>query len=387
MKPLFVISRRVDAGASAGDVQRRLLGARLLLLTGTGGSGKRIVGNMLVDERSFVHIDLDNPHANRRFLGNGVEGLRSELEANLEPGQDLVVTWTPSRHGALPFVRVMQSYGFDWVWFDGDRGAGFHGFFSVKNAEAARFVDSFAEDGSFRPLAAVLAEVLEPGPVAQPVPERRRVRAAAARAHMPRATWLRPTAAHLRSRTAAAVAVALAILAALGGGAYSLFGGLAGQKVGDALALQSAHAKPAALPQNGVLVSGESLAGVRLGDTTDEVRKLWGRNFTVWEGHTPITWFYFAETGDPVGAGVVFREGRVTAVFTLGAKRGWRTDEGVKVGDYLSTQLLHDEGNWTVCAGYSAKSEESDDAVTSILAVGPVVYGFSLTRPDESVCH
>jgi hypothetical protein len=386
MKPFLVIPRRDDADANAEAVQKRLLGARLLLLTGTGGSGKRIVGNLLVDERSFVHVDLDNPHANRRFLGSGVEGLRSELEANLEPGQDMVVTWTPSRNGALPFVRVMQAYGFDWVWFDGDRGAAFHGFFSVRNGEAARFVDPFAEDGSFRPLAAVLSEVLEPGPVAQPVPERRRV-AGFAREHMPSTAWLRPAGAQLRSRAAAAVAVALAVLAALGGGAYALFGGLAEQKVGGALALQSAQAKPAALPQEGVLVSGESLAGVRLGDTTDEVRKLWGKNFTVWEGHKPTTWFYFAETGDPVGAGVVFREGRVTAVFTLGAKRGWRTAEGVKVGDYLSTQLLHDEGNWTVCAGYSAKSEESDDAVTSILAVGPVVYGFSLTRPDESVCH
>ena len=66
-------------------------------MTGTAGSGKRIVGNLLVDERAYVHIDLDNPHANQRFLGHGIEGLRAELEANLEPGQDTVVTWTPSR--------------------------------------------------------------------------------------------------------------------------------------------------------------------------------------------------------------------------------------------------------------------------------------------------
>ena len=152
------VSKQVRSGSQ---------GARLLLVTGTAGSGKRIVGNLLVDDRSYVHIDLDNPHANRRFLGHGIEGLRAELEANLEPGQDTVVTWTPpktsQRNGALPFVRLMQAYGFDWVWLDGDRGAAFHGSFSARNGEAARFVDPFEADGRFRPVIAVLDEVLEPG--------------------------------------------------------------------------------------------------------------------------------------------------------------------------------------------------------------------------------
>src|SRR4051812_36706232 len=143
MSRLFVIPRRDDSQApSQAHVEpdrTRLLGARLVLVTGTAGSGKRIVGNMLVDERSFVHIDFDNSHANKRFLGNGVEGLRAELEANLEPGQDLVITWTPTRNGALPFVRLLQSYGFDWVWCDGDRGAAFHGYFSARNGDVPRF--------------------------------------------------------------------------------------------------------------------------------------------------------------------------------------------------------------------------------------------------------
>jgi hypothetical protein len=40
------------------------------------------------------------------------------------------------------------------------------------------------------------------------------------------------------------------------------------------------------------------------------------------------------------------------------------------------------------CNGYSAKVHAaSRNVVTSILTIGPTVYGFALTRPNESVCH
>src|SRR5262245_3198155 len=93
-----------DAGlgdASRGD-------ARLLLITGTPGSGKRMIGNLFVDERAYVHVDLDNLQARRRFVGRGIETFRSELEENIEPGQPMVVTWTPAPNEALPFVAEMQ---------------------------------------------------------------------------------------------------------------------------------------------------------------------------------------------------------------------------------------------------------------------------------------
>ena len=110
MSRLFVIPRRDDAQTSFEPDRKRLLGARLLLVTGTGGSGKRIVGNMLVDERSFVHIDFDNSHANKRFLGRGVEGLRAELEANRDAAYWLAVTRSSRsyRMGALARTAVRQ---------------------------------------------------------------------------------------------------------------------------------------------------------------------------------------------------------------------------------------------------------------------------------------
>ena len=381
MSRLLVLPRRdaVRKGLDASPL--RLQGARLLLVTGTAGSGKRIVGNLLVDERSYVHIDLDNPHANRRFLGGGLEQLREELEANLEPGQDTVITWTPGRSGSQPFVRLMLSYGFDWVWVDGDRGAAFHGYFTARDGEAARFVDPFEADGRFRSVYAVLDEVLEPGPVAQPLPSRRRVSrklvAFAARRHRPiRTTGARRRTTGRRAGLAGGLAFVSAAIAA---SAYVLVGGSGG-------GVQPAQAKPAALPAAGLLVSGQSLGGVRLGDTQSTVRRLWGHRFTVCEGCRPTTWFFWYRSGD-AGAGVEFRHGRVTGIYTLGAKVGWRSEDGLKVGGYMSAKELHEKSVWKNCQGYSAKLESSGNAVTSIFTVGPMVYGFSLTRPSESVCR
>ena len=286
------------------------------------------------------------------------------------------------RNGALPLVRLMQAYGFDWVWMDGDRGAAFHGYFSVRKGEAARFVDPFEADGTFRPVTALLEEVLEPGPAARPVPARRRVRreaaafgrrareaAAVARSpgRAPRARRISPAASRSRwprSRRRHT----------------SSSGGVGGNGT-----VPAAQARPAAVPVAGILVSGKSLGGVQLGDTTSDVRKLWGHRFVVCEGCEPTTWFYWSTPS--TGVGVEFRHGRVTGVYTLGLTAGWRSTDGLKVGSYMSTKELQEKSVWRNCSGYSAKLERSRDAVTSIFTVGPMVYGFSLTRPDESVCQ
>jgi hypothetical protein len=142
------------------------------------------------------------------------------------------------------------------------------------------------------------------------------------------------------------------------------------------------------LPAQGLLVGGKSLAGVELGDTAAEVRSTWGRKFTKCDYCSQPTWFFtYPPPADPVGAGVTFRNGRVTSVFTLGMKRGWHSDDGLKVGGLMSTKLMHDDSEWKMCAGYSAKLETSKNAVTSILMQGPIVYGFALSRPSEPICH
>ncbi len=160
-----------------------------------------------------------------------------------------------------------------------------------------------------------------------------------------------------------------------------------GHQAGPALAFAGpTHA--AALPRQGILVSNESLAGIRLGDSRAAVKKLWGGHFTRCGGCTPETWFYFyPPPADPVGAGVEFASGKVVAVFTLGSPAGWRTSNGIKVGEILGFPRAGDP-QWLSCNGYSAKPEaRSGTAVTSILTQGAAVYGFALTRPSVSPCH
>jgi hypothetical protein len=187
----------------------------------------------------------------------------------------------------------------------------------------------------------------------------------------------------LRPRLAGGLAIGLASLALLAGGiVYAVVGS------GPSPRPDEAHAAASALPRQGVLVHGESLAGVQLGDTEDDVRARWGHNFTVCANCSVTTWFYIYPTGDPFGAAVKFRDGRVTAVFTLGAPTGWHDDEGVRVGQLLEPQEPGEgDETWRGCMGYGAKSTREGEAVSSVLTQGLAVYGFALTRPSEPVCQ
>jgi len=139
-----------------------------------------------------------------------------------------------------------------------------------------------------------------------------------------------------------------------------------------------------------VLVPGTSLAGVRLGATKAAVRASWGGGYSVCDVCAERTWFFTYErtTGEPLGAGVSFRHGRASAIFTLGAPAGWRTREGLRLGDGIErVQALYGGLVWKACIGYQALTMRRPGVVTSIYASGESVYGFALTRPGEPICR
>ena len=158
-----------------------------------------------------------------------------------------------------------------------------------------------------------------------------------------------------------------------------------------ALALSSPAAATAAapaLPKQGVLVPGKSLGGIRLGDTSAQVRRRWGGGFRLCTVCHRKTWMYTYRSGSPVGAAVSFRRDRVAAIFTLGAPIGWRTSQGILVGgDANEVDEVYGAAAWSRCVGYGALSYRSTDAVTSIYTSGEVVYGFALARRSEPVCQ
>jgi len=353
----FVLGRRTGAGR------------RRLLITGTPGTGKRQLGGYLAVQRGFLHVDLDNRATRASLLRSGEAELRRELAAIAAAHRKVVVTWTFSSETQLPYVAAMRALGFEWIWTDSDRGAAFDALVAAgPHLAGPRFVDPFEPDGRFRPFEAVTAELR--GRRALPRPRLRPPVPA-----LPRPAW--------------AALAAGAVAAATAGGA--LLAGALGPAPAraPAAAAEAHHRAPrtGTFPVDGVLVRGKSLAGVRLGDTEAEVRSLWGRKFTVCQGCRPTTWFYWSPTGDPFGAGITFRHGRVTAVFTLGTPEGWHTSDGIRIGQLL--QRFNDPGDATTpaCNGYGAISTRTGETVTSILTSGQAVYGFALTRPSEPVCH
>ncbi len=89
-------------------------------------------------------------------------------------------------------------------------------------------------------------------------------------------------------------------------------------------------------PSKGVVVPGVSFAGIKLGDSEQHVRSLWGNTFTTCGFCADTTWLYTYRGGEPLGAGVRFRKNRVVAVFSLGSPAGWKTDKGLNMGDPVS---------------------------------------------------
>jgi hypothetical protein len=155
---------------------------------------------------------------------------------------------------------------------------------------------------------------------------------------------------------------------------------------------QSAGAAPltakAGLPAHGVLTPGLSLAGVHIGDTVAKVKRLWGSNYKVCPDCDSPTWFYLYTRGEPLGAAVRFKGGHVVAAFTLGAPTGWRTREGLLVGEQIDrVPDLYGSLGWHPCIGYGAMTMRKGNIVTSIYTTGQVVYGFAITAPTEPVCQ
>jgi len=158
-----------------------------------------------------------------------------------------------------------------------------------------------------------------------------------------------------------------------------------------ALALPAAapatQAAQAAVPAKGVLSPGKSLGGVKLGDTTAAVRARWGSRYELCRVCERTTWLY-TSPARRTGAAVSFRSGRVTAVFTLGSPAGWRTTQGLELGDATTHAMdLYKGFAWNRCIGYGALSLRGRNVVTSIYTYGESVYGFALTRPSEPVCQ
>jgi hypothetical protein len=148
------------------------------------------------------------------------------------------------------------------------------------------------------------------------------------------------------------------------------------------------------LPTRGIFVPGVSLAGVHLGFTQTKVKAVLGSNYqicTVANSNDlckePL-WLFEYTRGEPLGVGVKFHLGKVSAVFTLGAIQGWKTKEGLKMYDPVSNiYSFYETPIYTKCIGFEAFSQRRGAVTSSIYTASGVVYGFALTTSGEPICQ
>jgi hypothetical protein len=143
--------------------------APLILLVGTAGTGKRPLGSYLENEHGFVHIDLGHRAARDRLLASGDDALRRELARLAERGRGVIFTWTAGSCDQLGEIRRLRAAGVEALWCDSDRGAALRAHY----ADAGRvprllYLDTFEFDGRFRPVEAVVGELLRPAARRQP---------------------------------------------------------------------------------------------------------------------------------------------------------------------------------------------------------------------------
>ena len=149
------------------------------------------------------------------------------------------------------------------------------------------------------------------------------------------------------------------------------------------LALPAGSAPPA----KGVFVPGQSLAGVTLGMTQNEVLAEWGPNHGVCLECTAETWYFNSVPFAPEGAGAIFDEGVAVQLFTLWKPEGWTTPDGLTLGDpedEVPGDLVVSEER--TCDGYLAILSPDENAVSVFYVYAGSLWGFGLMRPELNPC-
>ena len=155
------------------------------------------------------------------------------------------------------------------------------------------------------------------------------------------------------------------------------------------IVLAVAGAAVGAPPESGVLVPGESLGGVRLGWTLEQVERAWGPRSGRCRNCTTETRYFNRDDYRPEGAAVVLRQGKVVSAFTLWAPPNWHTTSSLYIGEpERRVRETHAVARRVRCPGYDALVlRAAVTAHTVVYVVDGDVWGFGLARAGEPVCH
>jgi len=141
-------------------------------------------------------------------------------------------------------------------------------------------------------------------------------------------------------------------------------------------------------PTRGIITPGTNFAGIKIGDTQARVKTVWGGNYTTCTYCDDVTWLYEYPFGEPLGAAVRYKKGKVVAIFNLGSPAGWRTTQGLVMGDPISNIYSIVPSTSTVrCIGFDAIVTKTGKTVTAYYSAAGVIYGFAIIVPGLTVCQ
>jgi hypothetical protein len=122
--------------------------------------------------------------------------------------------------------------------------------------------------------------------------------------------------------------------------------------------------------------------------TPAEVKAAWGTTFGRCRNCRAPTWYFNYAPFAPEGAGVEFRRGRVSAIFTLWSPRGWRTTRGLRLGDpEARVTELYGPLNRAECGSYHALLLPRGRVVSAIYVADERVWAFALLMRPSQPCR
>jgi hypothetical protein len=136
----------------------------------------------------------------------------------------------------------------------------------------------------------------------------------------------------------------------------------------------------AALPASLILAHGRSLAGVRLGESSAQVRAHLGTDYGVCRGCATTTWYFTYRRFDDKGLAVELTEGRVSAVYTLWQPPAADVSHKITIG---APQERVGPAITVSCSGYTALVK----GTAVYLVVDGKVWGLGLFRRGSSPCR
>lgn len=150
----------------------------------------------------------------------------------------------------------------------------------------------------------------------------------------------------------------------------------------------AAVAQAPTVPNAGIFVPNKSLGEIAVGMTKAEVLAQWGRRHGVCRNCSRPTWYFNLKPFEPQGAGVEFRRGRVSRVFTVWRPLGWRTADGLELGARLpELRAAIPALDVRPCESYTAYLAPSGRGPTSVYYVfRGRLWGFGLMRSTLSPC-